>query len=119
MPEGEVKLGVVNVKALSERAGSSQRAKVRELEELLAIRDQLEKEIERGFRYGFRTMDQISAGWHEFYPIEGRMGESELIIREYSQLLLEALKLLSTTGSNARHFAAVSGTREGRGRGQV
>ena len=43
MPEGEVKVGVVNVKALAKRAGSSQRAKMRELEELLEIRDQLEK----------------------------------------------------------------------------
>ena len=43
MLEGEVKKGVVGVKALVERAGSSQRAKMRELEELLAIRDQLEK----------------------------------------------------------------------------
>ena len=89
MPEGEVKKGVVNVKTLAERAGSSQLAKMRELEELLAIRDQLEKEIEGGFRYDFRTIDQISAGWHEFYRIEGRSEKSELIIREYSQLLLE------------------------------
>ena len=35
------------------------------------------------------SIDQISAGWHEFYPIEGRIGEGELIIHEYSQLLLE------------------------------
>ena len=82
-------MGVVNVKALAEKAGSSQRANMRELEELLAIRDQLAKEIEDGFRHGFRTIDQISAGWHEFYRIEGRIEESELIIREYSQLLLE------------------------------
>ena len=32
---------------------------------------------------------QISAGRHEFYRIEGRIEESELITREYSQLLLE------------------------------
>ena len=32
-----------DVKALAEIAGSSQRAKMRELEELLAIRDQLEE----------------------------------------------------------------------------
>ena len=84
-------MGVVDrdVKALAERAGSSQRAKMRELEELLAIRDQLEKEIESGFRYGVRTIDQISAGWDEFYGIEGCIEESGLIIREYSQLLLE------------------------------
>ena len=88
MPEVEVKIGVVNMKALAERARSSQRAKMRELEEeLLVIRDQLEKEIEGGFRYGFWTVDQISAGWHEFYRIEGRIEESKLIIREYSQLL--------------------------------
>ena len=68
---------------------SSQLAKMRELEELLATRDQLEKEIEGGFRYGFRTIDQVSAGWREFYRIEGRIEESELIICEYSQLLLE------------------------------
>ena len=43
MPEGEVKMGVVDVKALAERAGSSQRAKMRELEELLARTDQPEK----------------------------------------------------------------------------
>ena len=41
MPEGEIKMGVVHVKALAERAlaekaGSSQRGKMRELEELLA-----------------------------------------------------------------------------------
>ena len=36
-------MGVVGVQALAERAGSSQRAKMRELEELFAIRDQLEK----------------------------------------------------------------------------
>ena len=41
MPEGEVNMGVVNrdVRAWAERAGSSQRAYMRELEELLAIRD--------------------------------------------------------------------------------
>ena len=43
MPEGEVKMGVLDAKALAERAGSSQRAEMRELEELLAKRDQLEK----------------------------------------------------------------------------
>ena len=45
MPEGKVNMGVVDrdVKALAERAGSSQRAKMGELEELLAIRGQLEK----------------------------------------------------------------------------
>ena len=51
--------------------------------------DQLEKEIAGGSRCGFRTIDQISAGWHEFYRIEGRIEESELIISEYSQHLLE------------------------------
>ena len=61
MPEGEVNICVVDrdVKALAERAGSSQRAIMRELEELLAMRDQLEKEIEGGFRHGFRTIHQI------------------------------------------------------------
>ena len=68
---------------------------MRELEELLAIRDQLEKEIEGGFRHGFRTLDQISAGWDEFYRIEGRIEENELIIREYSQLLLELSSVYS------------------------
>ena len=82
-------MGVVDVKALAERAGSSQRAKMRELEELLAIRDRLEREIEGDFRYGFRTIDQVSAGWDEFYQIEGQIEENEHIIREYSQLLLE------------------------------
>ena len=43
MPEGEVKMGSVDVKALAGRAWSSHRAKMRELEELLARRDQLEK----------------------------------------------------------------------------
>ena len=45
MPDGEVNMGVVDrdVKALVERAGSSRRAKMRELDGLLAIRDQLEK----------------------------------------------------------------------------
>ena len=43
MPEGEVKLGVVDVKALVEKAKSSQLARMRELEEPLAVRDQLEK----------------------------------------------------------------------------
>ena len=59
MPEGEVKMGVVDVKALAERARSSQGAKMRELEELLAIRDQLEKEIEGGFRYGVWTIHRF------------------------------------------------------------
>ena len=64
MPEVEVNMGVVhrNEEELAERAGSSQRAKMRELEKLLAIRNQLEKEIKGSFRYGFRTTDQISAG---------------------------------------------------------
>ena len=88
MPEVEVKLWVMNVKPLAERAGSSQRAKMRELEELLAIRDQLEREIEVGSYYGFRTVDQISDGWGAFYRVEGRIGETELINREHSQLLL-------------------------------
>ena len=90
-------MGVVDrdVKALAERARSSQRAKMRELEELLGIRDQLKKEIEGGFRYGFRTIDQISAGWDEFYQIEGRIEENELIIRDYSQLFLELSRLSS------------------------
>ena len=45
MPGRAVNMGVVDrdVKALAERAGSSQSAKIRELEELLAIRDKLEK----------------------------------------------------------------------------
>ena len=52
-------MGVVyrDVKALAERAGSSQSVKMRELKELLAIRekirDKLEKEIEGGFCSGF------------------------------------------------------------------
>ena len=59
MPEGKVNMGVVyrDVKALAERAGSSQSVKMRELKELLAIRekirDKLEKEIEGGFCSGF------------------------------------------------------------------
>ena len=46
-------MGIANVKAVAERAGSFQRAKMQELQELLAKGDQLEKEIEGGFRYGF------------------------------------------------------------------
>ena len=87
MPEGEVKIGGVDMKALAERAGSSQRVMMQELEELLAIRDQLEKED--GFRYGFRTVDHISTGWDEFYRIEGHIEERKLIICKYSQVLLE------------------------------
>ena len=64
--ESEVKMGVVDANALAERAESSQRAKKRKLEELLARRDRLEKQIEGGFRYGFRTIDTISTGWDEF-----------------------------------------------------
>ena len=84
-------MGVVDrdVKALAERAGSSQRANMRELKELLAIRNRLEKEIEGGFRCGFRTIDQISAGWDEFYRIEGCIEESKVIIGKYSQLFVE------------------------------
>ena len=59
------------VNALAKRVGSSQRAKMLELEELLPIRDQLKKEIEGDFRHGFRTLVQISAGWDEFYRING------------------------------------------------
>ena len=76
-------MGVVGVKTLAERAVSSQRAKMRELEDLLAIRDQLEKEVEGGFRYVFWTINQISAGWEEFSRIEGQTEENELIICEY------------------------------------
>ena len=95
-------MAVVDVKVLAARAGSSQRAKMRELEELLAKRDQLDKEIEGGSRDGFRTIDQISAGWREFYRIEGRIEKGELISREYSQLLPElsslSLRLEQTRG---------------------
>ena len=38
---------------------------------------------------GLPSIYQVSAGWHVFYRIEGRIEESDLIIREYSQLLLE------------------------------
>ena len=82
-------MGAADVKALAEKAESSQRANMRELEKLLARRDQLEKEIEGGSYHGCRTIDQISAVWYAFYRVEGRMEETELIIREYSQLLLE------------------------------
>ena len=107
MPEGEVKMGVVDVNALAERGKSSQRAKIRELEELLAIRDQLEKYTEGGFRYGFRTIDQISAGWHDFYRIEGRIEESKLIIRKYSPLLLE-LSIFSLRQQQTRDISQSS-----------
>ena len=82
-------MGVGDVKALAERAGSSQRAKMLELEALLAKSDQLEKEVEGGSYYGSRTIDQISAGWDAFYRVEDRIEQNELIIREYSQLFLE------------------------------
>ena len=84
-------MGVVDrdVKGWAERAGSSQKAEMLELEEVLAIRDQLEKEIAGDFRYGFRTIHQISAGWDELSQIEGCIEESDLIIREFAQLLLE------------------------------
>ena len=58
-------MGAADVKKLAERAGSSQEAKMRELEEPLAMRDQLEKFIEAGFHYGFRTIDQISWSYHK------------------------------------------------------
>ena len=45
-----------------ERAGSSQQDEMRGLEKLLARRDQLEKQINDGFRYGFQTIDQVHAG---------------------------------------------------------
>ena len=89
MPEGKVKMGVVVVKASAERAGSSQRAKMRELEKMLARRDQLENEIEGGSCCRFQTVDQISAGCDAFYRFEGRIKGNELIIREYSQPLLK------------------------------
>ena len=68
MPESDVNKGVVDqdVKALAERAGSSQGATMPELEELLAMGDELEKYFEVGFRYGFWTIDLISAGLDEF-----------------------------------------------------
>ena len=98
-------MGVVaeDVKALAERAGGSQRAKMRELEELLAIRDQLDKEIEGGFRSGFYTKDQISAGWDELYRIEDCIGENKLITREYSQILLELSSFSSRREERMRY----------------
>ena len=114
-------MGVVDrdVKALAERAGSSQRVKMRELEELLAIRDQLEKEIEGGFRYGFRTIiDQISAEWDDFYQIEGCIEESELIIREYSQILLE-LSSFSLRLEQMREISQPPQVPKGSGGGQM
>ena len=57
----------LDVKALVGRVGSSQRAKMQELEELLAVRDRLEKGIEGGFCYGSLTINQISGGWGQFY----------------------------------------------------
>ena len=38
---------------------------------------------------GFRTVDQISAECDAFYRADGRIEENELMIREYSPLLLE------------------------------
>ena len=58
-------------------------------DELFAIQDQLEKETECCFRYGFRTVHEILAGWDEFYRMEDCIEESKLIICEYSQVLLE------------------------------
>ena len=81
-------MGVMGVNALAERAGSSQGAKMRQLEELLARRDQLDKKIEDGFSFGFRTIDQISTGWDEFYRIENQIKDTKLIICKYSQVLL-------------------------------
>ena len=46
---------------------------MRVLKGLLTLRNQFEKEIEGGFRYGFQTIDQISAGWDKFYKNEGCM----------------------------------------------
>ena len=91
-----------DVKALAERAWNSQRARMWDLEQLLAIRDQLEKNIEGGFRYGFRTIDQISSGRHELYRIEGRLEENELINPENSQLFLELSSLSSRLGEQMR-----------------
>ena len=82
-------MGVVDVNALAVRARSSQRAKMREPGELLAKRDQLEKKYEGGFRYGLRTIPQVSAGWDEFYRIEVQIEENELINRKDTQPLLE------------------------------
>ena len=82
-------MGVVGVKALAKRAESPQRVKMRELEKLLAMRNKLEEEIEGDFRYGFRTTDQTSAGWVELHQIEGCIEESNLVISENSQVLLE------------------------------
>ena len=79
----------MDVKALAERAGSSQRAKRRELVELLVRRDQLEKTIEGGSFYGFRTVHQISGGWDALSRVKGRTEETEVIIPKYSQLLIE------------------------------
>ena len=89
MPEGEVKVCAVDVNALAERAESSRTAKMEELEELLARRGQLEKEIEGGSYFCFRTADQISAGWDAFYRVKGQIEDTELIIHEYSQQRLE------------------------------
>ena len=95
-------MGGVGVKALVEIAGSVQRANMRELRELLARRDRLEKLIEGGCCYGFGTIDQISAGWDELYRIEGWIEERKLIICEYSQVLLELSSFSCPTGANAR-----------------
>ena len=89
-------MGVVDrdVKVLAEKAGSSQSAKMRYLEELLAIQDHLKTEIEGGFCYGFQTIDLVSAGWDEFCRIEGYIKESDT---HHSRLLAtssRALKLL-------------------------
>ena len=64
MPEGAANMGVVNrdVRTLAERSGRSQRAKMRELNQLLAIRDQHDNKIEDDFRFGFLTINGISAG---------------------------------------------------------
>lgn len=59
-----VKVGVVVVKALdmARRAGISPRAKMQELEELLARRGELKKHIEGGLYSGFRTLNQNCSG---------------------------------------------------------
>ena len=55
---------------------------MQELEELLARRDRPEKNLEGGFCCGFRTLDQISAGWDLFYRLERQIEQSKLIIRD-------------------------------------
>lgn len=58
---------------------SFKRAKMQKLEELLARQTRFKRYIEGGFCYGYRTLDQIDAGWDLFYRLQNQMGELALV----------------------------------------